>query len=195
MGSIEIFAPERPDDIISGRQWREWGVLTYIGRMSTTRATHAKGQSPPRDHSHCAHDPARAHHGHGLSLTVSRQRILDELCAAGRPVGAYEMIDILADSTGKRPAPISVYRALDFLVDNGLVHRLASRNAFLACAHGHGDREPVVFLICDTCGAVAEATSPAVNKGLAAAADNAGFSARTQMIEVTGVCAACKAAA
>ena len=165
--------------------------------MSTTSASpdrEQKSASPPRDHSGCAHDPARAHHGHGLSLTASRQRILDELCAAGRPVGAYEMIDILADSSGKRPAPISVYRALDFLVDNGLVHRLASRNAFLACAHGHGDREPVVFLICDACGAVAEATSAEVNLGLATAASAAGFLPRSQMIEVTGLCAACKPA-
>jgi Fur family zinc uptake transcriptional regulator len=167
--------------------------------MSSTRDTPSRRLKPandatPRDHSHCAHDPARAHQGHGLSLTVSRQRILDELCAAGRPVGAYEMIDILADGTGKRPAPISVYRALDFLVDNGLVHRLASRNAFLACAHGHGEREPVVFLICDACGAVAEATSASVNRGLASAAGDVGFSPRAQVIEVAGLCAKCKAA-
>jgi Fur family zinc uptake transcriptional regulator len=148
----------------------------------------------PRDHSRCAHDPERAHHGHGLRLTLSRRRILDELCAAARPVGAYELIDLLVRSTGKRLAPISIYRALDFLVDNGLVHRLASRNAFLACAHGHDDREPVVFLICDTCGVVAEATSSSVNAGLAATARDIGFSARSQMIEVTGVCGKCGAA-
>jgi len=164
--------------------------------MKAIRATPGRGAKPaqdlaPRDHSHCAHDPARARHGHGLSLTNARQRILDELCAAGRPVGAYEMIDRLADATGKRPAPISVYRALDFLVDNGLVHRLASRNAFLACAHGHGDREPVVFLICDVCGAVAEATSSSVNRALAAVADSAGFAPRSRMIEIAGRCAKC----
>lgn len=153
----------------------------------------APGSSGSRDHSHCAHDPARAHHGHGLSLTNSRQRILDELCAAGRPVGAYELIDILADATGKRPAPISIYRALDYLVDNGLVHRLASRNAFLACGHGHDEREPVVFLICDACGTVSEATSRAVNEGLAALAREAGFATRAQTIEVAGHCARCVA--
>ncbi len=173
--------------------------------MTTTRAKSGRvkksgGEARPaataaaRDHSHCAHDPARARHGHGVNLTAGRQRILDELCAAGRPVGAYEMMDRLLDANGKRPAPISVYRALDFLVDNGLVHRLASRNAFLACAHGHGEREPVVFLICDTCGSVAEATSPGVNKGLAAIADGAGFTPRSQVVEVVGRCATCRAA-
>ncbi len=149
--------------------------------------------SAPRDHSRCAHDPARAHAGHGVALTPARRRILDELCAAGRPVGAYELIDILAES-GKRPAPISIYRALDFLVDNGLVHRLASRNAFLACAHGHGERDPVVFLICEACGAVAEETSGSVNRGLAAVARSRDFAPRAQVIEVAGRCAKCAAA-
>ena len=104
------------------------------------------------------------------------------------------MIDILAERSGKRPAPISVYRALDFLVDNGLVHRLASRNAFLACAHGHGEREAVVFLICDQCGSVEEAVSNAVNSGLAGVAAQTGFAVRSRVIEIAGQCRACAAA-
>ena len=56
-----------------------------------------------------------------------------------------------------RPAPITVYRALDFLRDNGLVHRIESRNAFVACVHNHAGTDPVVFLICERCGAVGEA--------------------------------------
>ncbi len=102
------------------------------------------------------------------------------------------MIDRLATATGKRPAPISVYRALDFLVDNGLVHRLASRNAFLACGHGHDARDPVVFLICDQCGGVDEATSSPLKKALATVGANASFQARAHVIEVAGRCARCK---
>ena len=147
-----------------------------------------------RDHSRCAHDPSRAGDGRGVALTPSRQRVLDELCAAARPVGAYEMIDRLAVATGKRPAPISVYRALDFLVDNGLVHRLASRNAFLACGHGHDARDPVVFLICDDCGAVSEETSTSMSSSLAALASHAGFTSRAHVIELAGRCVKCKAA-
>jgi len=64
----------------------------------------------------------------------------------------------------------------------------------LACAHGHGEREPVVFLICDACGAVEEATSPGVNRGLAGLAAGAGFEPRSQVVEVVGRCAACQAA-
>ena len=146
-----------------------------------------------RDHSHCAHDPARAH-GHGVDLTPARRRVLDELCAAGSPLGAYEMIDRLAAGTGKRPAPISVYRALDFLVEKGLVHRLASRNAFMACDHGHGAHEPAIFLICDGCGAVSEVTSQAAAESLRSVAATVGFAPRAQVIELAGLCARCHGA-
>ena len=130
---------------------------------------------------------------HGLNLTPARRRVLDELCAAGGPLGAYDMIDRLASATGKRPAPVSVYRALDFLVENGLVHRLASRNAFMACEHGHNGHEPAIFLICDSCGSVREESSSAASASLAAVAAGAGFVPRAQVIELAGLCARCQA--
>ena len=101
------------------------------------------------------------------------------------------MIDLLAESVGRRPAPTQVYRALDFLVEQGLVHRLASRNAFLACGHGHEASEPVAFLICDGCGHVDEATSPALAADVADVADKRGFAPRAQIIEIAGRCADC----
>lgn len=147
-----------------------------------------------RDHDH-SHD-----HVHGAScaptaagrLTPGRKAVLDILEAARRPVGAYEMIDILAASAGRRPAPTQVYRALDFLVERGLVHRLASRNAFLACGHGHDASEPVAFLICDGCGHVDEATSSALSADVADVAGKRGFAPRAQIIEIAGRCAACQ---
>ena len=165
--------------------------------MTASRAESGPNPShapPARDHSACAHNPLRAGDGRGVALTYSRQRILDQLCAAGRPVGAYELIDLLAASTGKRPAPISIYRALDFLVDSGLAHRLASRNAFLACGHGHEARDPVVFMICDVCGAVREETSPGITRNLVDLADAAGFASRAHVIELAGTCRKCFAA-
>ena len=143
------------------------------------------------DHSHCeGHGGA---HLHGVKLTPGRRVILDMLCEAGKPLGAYDMIDLLAAAGTKRAAPITVYRALDFLVEHGLVHRLASRNAFLACRHQHGAGEPIAFLICDSCGNVDEQTSPELARDLAALAQGSGFAARSQVIEVAGVCAACAA--
>ncbi len=141
------------------------------------------------------HGHAHSHsHAHPVELTPGRKRILDVLEAAHQPLGAYEMIDLIATRTGKRPAPISIYRALDFLVENGLVHRLASRNAFLACGHSHKASEAVAFLICDTCGTVAETTSAPMRNSLDAVAEEVGFSPRSRVIEVTGTCATCRAA-
>jgi Fur family transcriptional regulator, zinc uptake regulator len=137
---------------------------------------------------HTAHD--HEHEG-SPRLTPGRKAVLEVLEGAGRPVGAYEMIDLLAVRTGKRPAPTQVYRALDFLVEQGLVHRLASRNAFLACGHAHGAAEPVAFLICDGCGHVDEATSPALAADVAGVARAKGFAPRAQIIEIAGRCAAC----
>ncbi len=124
-------------------------------------------------------------------LTPARRRVLSILQRERRPVGAYEMIDLLGVETGRRPAPISVYRVLDFLVEAGRVHRLASRNAFLACGHGHGAHEPVAFLICDACGQVSEKTSEALAGDVGEMTRAAGFRPRTQIIEIAGRCARC----
>jgi Fur family zinc uptake transcriptional regulator len=129
-----------------------------------------------------------------ISLTPGRRRILEILAREGRPLGAYEMIDRVAKATGKRPAPISIYRALDFLLEHSLIHRLASRNAYLACGHGHAAREPIVFLICEICGEVVEATSPAMRGALGELAAEAKFSPRAQVMEVAGRCRTCAAA-
>ena len=129
----------------------------------------------------------------GAKLTPARRQILAILAEEGRPLGAYELIERVASATGKHPAPISIYRALDFLLDNGLVHRLASRNAYLACAHGHEQRDPVVFLICDKCGSVTEAAPKAVGRDLAALAAEAQFRPRAQVMEIAGLCRECRA--
>lgn len=136
--------------------------------------------------SHPPHPPA-----HIPGLTPARRRALDILTQANRPVGAYEMIDLMADADGKRPAPVSVYRALAFLLDHGLAHRLESKNAFVVCGHSHGAEEPVVFLICEQCGEVKEATSPGLAREMTALTAEAGFKARTRVMEIAGRCARC----
>ena len=145
----------------------------------------------PHDHSHCE---GHGENTRGLRLTAGRRAILDLLCAEAKPLGAYDMIDKLAAQGGKRLAPISVYRALDFLLDNGLVHRLSSRNAYLACGHRHAANEPLVFLICDSCGAVSERGSESLGHDLDVLANESSFIRRNQVVEVTGLCAGCRAA-
>jgi Fur family zinc uptake transcriptional regulator len=120
-----------------------------------------------------------------------RRQVLAVLVDSHRSLGAYDIIDILASDGGKRLAPISIYRALDFLVDAGLAHKLESRNAFVACPHLHGQGEHVVFMICDACGRVQEAVSNDVSRNLAEVATRYGFRPRGQVIEMAGTCAGC----
>jgi Fur family zinc uptake transcriptional regulator len=70
-----------------------------------------------------------------------RRHVLEVLSASHKPLGAYEIIDLVA-ARGPRPAPITIYRALDFLTAQGLVHRIESRNAFLACINNHASDAP-----------------------------------------------------
>ena len=135
-----------------------------------------------------AYVPSRPH----LEWQI-RRRVLEALLGSHAPLGAYELIDRLAER-GARPAPITIYRALDFLREQGLVHRIESRNAFIACVHNHASGDPVVFLICERCGAVGEAASAAVADTIKSASRAAGFTPKTPVIEISGICAHCKAA-
>jgi Fur family zinc uptake transcriptional regulator len=153
--------------------------------------------APNHDHDRCANDAiARAEDictARKQRLTPMRHRVLEALLASHQPLGAYELIDRLAER-GERPAPITIYRALDFLREQGLVHRIESRNAFIACVHNHDSGDPVVFLICERCGAVGEAASAAVADTIKSASRAAGFTPKTPVIEISGICAHCKAA-
>src|SRR5688500_12417811 len=85
----------------------------------------------------------------GAWATSLRREVLEALYATHRPLGAYDIAEVLAGKGSRRVAPITIYRALDFLLQHGLAHRLASRNAFIACPHGHKAGDLVAFLICE----------------------------------------------
>jgi Fur family zinc uptake transcriptional regulator len=150
--------------------------------------------SPDHDHERCA-SAALAHAeaqcaARAQRLTPMRRQVLEVLLTSHKPLGAYEIIERLADKS--RPAPITIYRALDFLRENGLVHRIESRNAFMACAHNHADDDLVVFLICESCGAVGEAPGGAAAEALKASSRSAGFSPKSPLVEIAGICAHCR---
>ena len=126
-------------------------------------------------------------------LTPGRARVLEMLRAEGRALGAYEILDRLGEETGKAVAPITIYRALDALLEASLVHRLASRNAYLACSERHCAAQSVAFLICEACGCVAEDASDDLRGDLARLAAGSGFTARAETIEILGRCAKCRA--
>lgn len=153
--------------------------------------------SPDHDHNRCTAN-ALAHAetlctARAQRLTPIRRQVLAALLESHKPLGAYEIIDRAAVG-GSRPAPITIYRALDFLRENGLVHRIESRNAFIACVNNHATGDLVVFLICERCGEVGEAASAAVAEQLKSAAGAAGFTPKAPVIEISGVCAHCRKA-
>jgi Fur family zinc uptake transcriptional regulator len=124
-----------------------------------------------------------------VRLTPQRRRVLEAIAAGHAAVGAYDIIDALAAS-GPRPAPISVYRALDFLVANGLIHRIDSLSAFVLCA-SPGSSHRAQFLICQRCREIAEMRSDAVDAAIGEAASAVGFAVSSAVVEVTGICRAC----
>ena len=96
---------------------------------------------------------ARVAADRGVSLTETRRRVFELVLKAGQPVGAYRLMEAMRNPGG-RVMPPTVYRALNFLLDNGLVHRIESLNAFIACAGVDHDHEGQ-FLICSDCGRTA----------------------------------------
>lgn len=128
-----------------------------------------------------------------VNFTAQRRRVLSALLESHVPASAYDIIDRVAGD-GPRPAPITIYRALDFLAEQGFVHRIESRNAYVACCHVHEAGE-VVFLLCDKCGAAGEVTSQQLAGPIASIAAKAGFEPRRSVLEIRGLCARCRQAA
>jgi Fur family transcriptional regulator, zinc uptake regulator len=150
--------------------------------------------SPNHDHAHCADRLVRHAEAvcrrRGARLTAQRARVLEVLAQGHQPMGAYEIMDALAED-GRRPAPITVYRALDFLVAHGLAHRIESRNAFIACMAGESGHDAAVFLICRHCGNVGETLPEGVHDAVDRAAAAQGFRPDFTVIEIDGLCRHC----
>lgn len=128
----------------------------------------------------------------GLRLTPIRREVLEALYATHRPMSAYDIVEAIAAGGERRLAAVTIYRALEFLTSQGFAHRLASRNAFVACPFHHGPADPVVFLICERCGGVDEAMCEDLSRDLAGLAERAGFAPRSRVIELAGLCAHCR---
>ncbi len=124
-----------------------------------------------------------------VCLTPTRRRVLELVWQQHRPVGAYDLLEQLQQQG--RVAPPTVYRALDFLQQQGLIHRLESLNAFVGCAqpqHPHQGQ----FLICQSCRNLAEIADPKISQAINSSALTAGFTPLSQTVEVMGLCAACR---
>jgi Fur family zinc uptake transcriptional regulator len=146
-----------------------------------------------RAEAHCA--------ARGAKLTELRRQVLALILESPVPLGAYALLDRLKPNHAGA-APPTVYRALEFLTEHRLVHRIERLNAFIGCnvgcadacdAHGHAHdhAHAAQFLICGTCGAVEEIEDDGVRAALATAARRAGFRTAHATVEVEGTCRAC----
>ncbi|WP_153101012.1 Fur family transcriptional regulator [Paraburkholderia hayleyella] len=127
----------------------------------------------------------------GLALTPLRRQVYALIVASVRPIGAYDLLAALAPERGRVP-PTTVYRTLEFLVENGFIHRIESKNAFFACCEIDRPHQSQ-FLICDVCGETVEIPGGALAEQLAHTDPAQGFEVHHQVVELSGLCAACKA--
>ena len=128
--------------------------------------------------------------GRGVRMTELRRRILELLLASGRPTGAYELIEAVTRRDSRPVGPPTVYRALEFLMAQGLVSRIESLNAYVPCVHPERDHD-CLFFICSRCRSSVELEDPRIGGLLAEDAAALGFVATRRTVEVEGMCAQC----
>ncbi len=127
----------------------------------------------------------------GARLTELRRQVLSLILAAGKPVGAYDLLEQLRGQR-RGAVPPTVYRALEFLIEHGLIHKVERLSAFVGCpVHDH-HAHAAQFLICGACGAVQELEDDTVREALARAALARGFTISGVTIEAEGRCSACR---
>ncbi|MCV6615744.1 MAG: transcriptional repressor [Cellvibrionaceae bacterium] len=124
-------------------------------------------------------------------LTRTREQVLRLIWQSHQPVGAYSIMDTLAESEGKRVAPPTVYRALDFLLDLGLIHRINSLNAYIGC-QSPGHQHHSCFLICQQCQLALEFEPELLKNQIEALQQHSGFAISQQNIELLGTCPQCQ---
>ena len=128
--------------------------------------------------------------GRGVQMTGLRRRVLELLWASGGPTSAYQLIEAIKLRDSRLVGPPTVYRALHFLMGQGLVSRIESLNAYVPCAHPERDHD-CLFFICNGCRVSVELEDPRIGGLLAEDAAVLGFVATRRMVEVQGMCARC----
>jgi len=132
---------------------------------------------------------AQACAAEGGQMTPLRRHVLGLILDADAPLTAYQLLDRLKE-TRKGAAPPTIYRALEFLLEHRLIHKVERLNAFIPCAES-GHKHAAQFLICRQCGTVTEIEDRAAASALEHAAEREGFHTRSTVVEIEGTCAAC----
>lgn len=130
----------------------------------------------------------------GARLTQLREQVLELIWQSHKPLGAYALMDMLAEASTRRVAPPTVYRALDFLLEQHLIHRINSLNAYIGCPEPHKQHQNH-FLICRECGIATECDNLGLSQQINAAGQGAGFAVESQCLEIVGLCPNCQSPA
>ena len=162
--------------------------------MSSVHVHNGRFPSDEHDHRRCvanALDDAQAVCAErGARLTPVRRRVLEIIWQSHRPLGAYAILEVLSGE-GHSPAPPTVYRALEFLLTHGLVHRLSSLNAFIGC-HRPGHPGAGQFLLCTACGTAAELNDTGIERAIERSSSAEGFTSHVHTVEISGLCPHCR---
>ena len=129
-----------------------------------------------------------------VQFTRIRRSVLETLWRAEHPLGAYEIMSVLEQADGQRLSPPTVYRALEFLVEQRFISRIETKNAYVPCSHPDHPHA-CVFFICDRCGSSAEVENPAIEYMCDRDAEALGFHIGKRVVELQGMCATCQMAA
>ncbi len=158
---------------------------------------HANRAYTSHDHSTCVHSALEQAFDicqrNGQRLTPLRKQVLELVWDSHKPVGAYDVLAMMSKGQERPSAPPTVYRALEFLLEQGLIHRIASLNAYIGCSCPDSPHEGI-FLICEKCRTTQELDNPDNVSRVKQQADNTGFRTRHALIELTGLCPACQKA-
>ncbi len=125
----------------------------------------------------------------GVRLTSIRRRILELICSSHKAVGAYELLDLFREQDAKAK-PVTIYRALDFLMDAGLVHKIESINAFIGCLQAETKHQSII-LICDHCKNAFELDATSIYQTISTMSTNIQFTPASLTIELHGLCFSC----
>lgn len=126
---------------------------------------------------------------HGTRLTPIRRKVLELICKEPRPVKAYDLLNQVKPNSEAKPT--TVYRALDFLLEQGLIHKVESLNAYVSCNVPEQQHHEPLFLICEYCGEIEERPAQKLMESIAWQKNTVGFQTRKQIFELHGVCARC----
>ena len=176
--------------------------MLYYNKIATDKITMATNSAfTSHNHQHCVKDAlntaALLCRNKGARLTPLRSQVLQLVWTSHKPLGAYALMDLLKQAQmeqggkTKSVAPPTIYRALDFLLEHGLVHRINSLNAFIGCcepSQSHCGQ----FFICSNCENTEEVLSPPLAKAISNSANTAGFTVEHEVIEIVGLCPQCQ---